>query len=191
MRRILRFYGFQRIVATMIGGGLMWLAVRLLGSTPPAYWEEWPPQASLALSNLVAGSLGAAFCGWVYMLVRPLLSRPGALGILSRCGFGLTLLSGIGGVWQCLVGGYYLQLGEPGCVQPIFEEWLRVVGWPLLVGLAPLLLLEAYQQIEVNPHLRRWLRSGRGHAASWIRTPELRRFVKPFRKTSAGITEET
>jgi hypothetical protein len=186
MRRLLRFYGFQRIVASLIGGGLMWLAVQILGSTPPEYWNEWPPRASLSLSNLVSGSLAAAFCGWAYLVLKPLLSRENWAGRISRIIFGCILLSGIGGFWQCVVGGFYLATGEAGCTAPVFAEWRRVVGWPLLIGMIPILLLELYQHICVNPHLRRWLFSGKGHAATWIRPVELKRMARPLAGSTNG-----
>lgn len=193
MATFLRFYGFQRIVAALVGGSLMWLAVKILGSTPPEFWEEWPPKASLALSNLVAGSLGAAFCGWVYLTLKPLLSRENGVGLVSRIVFGLTLFSGIGGLWQCLVGCTYLFNGEKGCIAPVLNEWMRVVGWPLLVGLSPIGLLELYQWAITNSQLRRWLFSGKGHAATWIHPGELNRMSKPLAgkaNSEAGYTEE-
>lgn len=186
MRGLLRFYGFQRIAASLVGGALMWLSVQVFGSTPPEYWHEWPPRASIALSSLVAGSLSAAFCGWVFLLLRPLLWRGDWLGFLCQAAFGLTLISGVGGAWQCVVGGYYLLSGEEGCIKPVLTEWMRVIGWPLLIGGAPVLLLELYQLALVEPNLRRWFTSGRGHAATWIRTPELRQLAKPLASGTKG-----
>jgi hypothetical protein len=193
MATLLRFYGFQRIAASLLGGLLMWLAVKVLGSTPPEFWEEWPPKASLALSNLVAGSLGLAFCGWVYLILKPVLSLENIIGLISRIAFRLTMFSGIGGLWQCLVGCSYLARGEEGCALPVLLEWMRVVGWPLLVGLLPVGFLEAYHWANENPHLRRWLFSGKGHAATWIRPGELSRVAKPLGgvpNTNEGFTEE-
>lgn len=180
MARLMRFYGFQRIIVSIAAGALMWMSVKIFGSTPPEYWHEWPPRASLSLSSLVSGSLGVAFCGWAFLVLRPLLSREDWLGLTCRCGFGLTLFSGIGGLWQCAVGVFYLATGEDGCTQPVLTEWMRVVGWPLLIGSVPVLTLEAYEWAKLNPHLRRWLFSGKGHAATWIRTGELKGMSKPL-----------
>lgn len=193
MARFMRFYGFRRIAASVIGGILMWLAVKILGSTPPAYWHEWPQNASLALSNLVGGSLAVAFFAWIVLLVKPLLKHPSILSFLSYFAIGTTAISGIGGVWQCLVGGFYLLNGEEGCIKPILGEWMRVVGWPLLIGSAPILLLEIYEQATVSPSLRRWLFSGKGHAATWARPAEMRGMAKPMTtspNSSSGFSEE-
>jgi hypothetical protein len=193
MRRLLKIYGFQRIAASLIGGGLMWLAVQILGSTPPEYWNEWPPNASLALSNLVSGTLAASFCGWTYLVLKSVMSRDNWAGRISRIVFGCVLLGGIGGFWQSIVGGFYLAIGETGCMAPVFAEWRRVVGWPLLIGSIPMLLLEVYQRLVVLSFLRRWLLGGYGHAATWIRPVELRRVVRPLARSKsdcAGYMEE-
>lgn len=186
MARIMRFYGFQRIAASLLGGTLMWLAVKIFGSTPPEFWSEWPPKASLSLSNLVSGSLAVAFCGWVFLLLKPLLTKVDWVGHGCRLAMGITLFGGVGGLWQCLVGGFYLLTGENGCTAPVLSEWMRVVGWPLLIGFIPVLMLELYELAKVNPHLRRWLFSGKGHAATWIRTPELKGMSKPLSKSTTG-----
>lgn len=171
----------------------MWLAVKILGRTPPEYWHEWPPRASLSLSNLIAGSLAVAFCGWMFLLLKPALTRIDWIGWGCRIAFGLALFSGVGGLWQCLVGSFYLLTGEPGCTVPVLSQWMRVVGWPLLIGSLPIVVLELYELAKINPHLRRWLVSGNGHAATWIRTPELKQMSQPLPKSppsSAGHLEE-
>lgn len=189
---LLSIYGFRRIFFSSIGVIAMWIAVQILGSTPPAFWSEWPPRASLALSNLVAGSLAIAFCGWVFFLLKPIMSRGNFIGYVSRFAFGFTLFGGIGGLWQCLVGGFYLLTGEQGCVSPVLGEWMRVVGWPLLIGILPILLLEIFEHLKINPQLRRWFVSGEGHAATWIRPVEIKQFSKPLSrspKTGSGHIE--
>jgi len=193
MARFLRFYGFQRIAASLLGATLMSLAVKIQGGTAPEYWNQWPPRASLSLSNLVSGSLAVAFCCWAFLILRPLLTMQNWAGNVSRFAVGITLFSGVGGLWQCTVGGFFLFTGEEGCLTPVLGEWMRAVGWPLVIGSIPVLLLELYEWLKISPHLRRWLFSGKGHAATWIRSRELKRISQPLsdcRDKNAGYMEK-
>lgn len=193
MLRLLKLAGFQRLVASIVGGGLTWLGVSVMSLVPPDYWQEWPHQASLSLSHLIAGSLSVAFCVWAYFTLKPIMVREHWIGRCSRVLFGLTLLSGIGGIWQCCLGLFFLVTGDEAALLPIANEWLRVVGWPVLIGAIPLCTLDFYEWIRINPHLRRWLWSGQGHSATWIRPHELKQLCKPFSRPCGrrgGILEE-
>jgi hypothetical protein len=56
MTQLLRFYGFRRAVALLLGGFLAWLAVGVAAWRPPSDWSLWPAGAALALSGLTSGA---------------------------------------------------------------------------------------------------------------------------------------
>lgn len=191
--RLLKHPGFQRLAAAALGGGVTWVSVCVMSALPPEYWGDWPSRASKSLAYLITGSLSAAFCLWVYFTLRPIIARGNWLSVVCRLVVGATLLSGIGGLWQCCLGAYFLATAEEHATVPVLRAWLWTVGAPVAVGMTPLWCLDLYEWIKVNPHLRRWLWSGQGHAATWIRLHELRRHCRPFsrpRGRKAGILEE-
>ena len=177
MARLFRFYAVRYATALFAGGVLTWATLELCGS-PPAYFNEWPPQARAVLSTLVDGSLKLGYIAWLYLLLRPWLWSAGGLAIVSRVVFGFSLVQGLHGGYQLLSGLLGFLKVEPNGTIPVLKNWFRVAGVPLLIGAIPLGALELYEGVRVEPLYR--LLFGRGHVAEWAAPYIISQHAKPM-----------
>ena len=185
MFRLLRFPGWRRVAASCRLRHRVDCERRVFVARP-ADWESWSHGAKMAVAGLAGGSYKLACCGWAGLLLWPLMERRDKIALVAGTGLAVaTFGRGLTGVW-CVASGCCYFLGNLDFGGRIIGVVWQVAGWPLLLGVLPLIVVETFEHLEVNAPLRRWLLGGRGHAASWIRKPELKRLCKALPRDAAA-----
>lgn len=183
MTRLLRFYAARRVLALLACWVLAWLTLQLFGG-PPNYFNEWPSQARSTLASLVDGTLKVSFIAWLYFLLKPWVWGSGVSCTVSRVVLGFALIEGLQGGFQLLTGIFTLPSVEPNGLTPVFWNWLRVAGLPLLFGSVPLGYLELREFSRSNDNLHRWWNDGQGHVAGWASLHKIRKLAQPLLRSA-------
>jgi hypothetical protein len=176
---LLRFYGFRRLVAIMAFWPLVLVTRSVVTGGPPDGFANWSDGLRTSFGSLVRAGYTLALVIWIASLTRNFiwLRRRFIRDLAALLRLGLLC-------WLCIP---VIESLATACskIDDSFTPYLRsccssfarVYVLPVLFGLMPLFLLNAWEVCRAIASFQRWKELGTGHHASWINPLHLKRFT--------------